>query len=154
MKFNPLGDWDDYMDFAREVLDLPIGFSDYSHVLDTKLVGTICYINDKLEYIMGFDANYLYVRRDGEAKSIYYSSISTFGFFLPKPGWYSIGELRVKLIRNMGVQYKLSYNSNMYSLSGGNWQFVDWNSHQWIYNGKFYNCPHINLNPSLVNFYA
>lgn len=154
MKYNPEGIWETYADLGAAVLELPAGYSEMEHVLVTKLQHTWVKINGEFHFIQAFVSNYLTTTREGFISRMYYSEINTFELFLPLPGWYNtLGHDLVAVNRNIGTQYKLSFNSDMYHIGNGvAFHHIDWTTHSWVVNGKFYS-SHIPVSNEILTHY-
>jgi hypothetical protein len=62
--------------------------------------------------------------------------------FLPLPGFYDKkggdGTKPVIVWKRSTVQYRLSYNSDLYVCSIGGWKHIDWSTHRYFHNDVFY----------------
>lgn len=132
------------VDFMSKILDLPENYEDLHGMACLKLKGTVVRINGDLEFVYDFSGTGVMVVDEDEddTGSIPYKQIESFEMFLPLPGFYDKkggdGTKPVTVWKRSTVQYRLSYNSDLYTCSSGGWKYIDWNTHRYFHDDFFY----------------
>lgn len=144
------------VDFMSKILDLPENYEDLHGMMCLKLKGTVVRINGDLEFVYDFSGTGVMIvdEEEDDTGTIPYQEIESFEMFLPLPGFYdkkgSDGKKIVTVWKRANVQYRLSYNSDLYTISSGGWKYIDWATHRYFHDDVFYDHP---VKMGLSNYY-